>query len=342
MKRLILCLFVVAACAGCKRRPLVDLENVHYLRVYLDEELLNVTTGFYDASLEHPDYDTPEILRAVLCDPATDRVTAETYLRNSGSDARGNYLDGYITAYPGDYNLLVYNYDTETTQIRDAQTYRAAEAYTGEIDSYLRSQLYSRSGATDERIVYDPDHLFAARRTSLNIPYRTHVDTLRTEAGDYFTARSIVKTYYLQIRVKNAQYLSSTVALLTGLAGSKRLSDESCRSDDPVTVYFGMRQADVRRDGAETAVIYATFSTFDKLPDRDNSLEISFELATTYGVTYTASLDITDKFSEPDAVEHQWILIDRTIEIPEPGDPSGGGFSPGVDDWNDIGSDIFI
>ena len=41
-------LFAVAvlAAGGCVRRPLVDIENTHYVRVYLDEQLLNVTTGF--------------------------------------------------------------------------------------------------------------------------------------------------------------------------------------------------------------------------------------------------------------------------------------------------------
>lgn len=38
----------------CERRPLVDAGNTHYVRVYLDEELKNVTTGFYDPTLENP------------------------------------------------------------------------------------------------------------------------------------------------------------------------------------------------------------------------------------------------------------------------------------------------
>ena len=52
----------------CERRPLVEAGNTHYVRVYLDEEIKNVTTGFYDSSLPTPEYATPDVLRVVLYD----------------------------------------------------------------------------------------------------------------------------------------------------------------------------------------------------------------------------------------------------------------------------------
>ncbi len=55
-------------------------------------------------------------------------------------------------------------------------------------------------------------------------------------------------------------------------------------------------------------------------------------MLTTYGSKVTADLDITEKFSEPDAIDHNWLLIDGVIEIPDPPE-SSGGFSPGVTDW---------
>lgn len=42
MKRLVSLLLPLLLCtlfAGCERRPLVDVGNTHYVRVYLDEEL---------------------------------------------------------------------------------------------------------------------------------------------------------------------------------------------------------------------------------------------------------------------------------------------------------------
>lgn len=332
---------------GCVRRTLVDLVDTHYVRIYVDEELLNVTTGFYtpNAELVQPDprYASPEIMRLMLCDPASDRVVAERYLRDQGRDERGRYFEGYIAAAPGDYHLLAYNFDTETTVVRNEQTYSAAEAYTNNITSYLLSQLPSRNRAgdiaSDERIVYDPDHLFVTRCEGLHIPYRDRIDTLRTAEGDWFTARSIVKSYYLQIRVKGVQWISSSMALLSGLGGSAVMHSGDVRSDDPVTVYFDMLRT--AAEGDDTAVLYVTFGTFGKLPDRQNELEITFDFQTIYGKAYTARLDITPVFATEDAIERQWLLIDRTIEIPAPPD-SGGGLAPDVDDWEDISADIFI
>lgn len=101
MKRLVSLLLPLLLCtlfAGCERRPLVDVGNTHYVRVYLDEELKNVTTGFYDPTLAKPEYKTPGMLRVVLYDAASGKVAAERYLRNRGTDARGDYFDGYIVA----------------------------------------------------------------------------------------------------------------------------------------------------------------------------------------------------------------------------------------------------
>lgn len=334
-----------AAAVGCHRRPLVDVENTHYVRVYLDEELLNVTTGFYDESRRKPAYSTPSIMRVALFDPVSGRVVSERYLRGRGRDERGAYCDGYIAAAPGDYRLLTYNFGTESTVLRRENDYSSAEAYTNDIAAHLYNYLPSRADGDDaECIVYDPDHLFVDVCERVHIPYRSHVDTLRNEHGDFFTGRSVVKSYYLQIRVRGMQYASTAVSLLTGMAGSAMLHDRRMRTDNPVTLYFEMMRSDDKsaRDAEDgMTVIYTTFNTFGKLPDGDNRLEVAFDFITSDGRALSATLDITDKFSEPDAVEHQWIILDPVIEIPEPEKP-GGGFVPGVNDWGEINTDIII
>lgn len=105
-----------------------------------------------------------------------------------------------------------------------------------------------------------------------------------------------------------------------------------------------MRRSDEPSRTDDTAVIYATFGMFGRLPDTDNKLEVSFDFLTRDGRALSHEFDITSKFDEPDAVEHQWLLLDDEIEIPEPPEEpgSGGGFEPGVDDWEDVNSDIII
>ena len=51
---------------SCEHRPLHDPYNGHYVRVYIDEHIKNVTYGFYDESREKPVYKRPNVLRIML------------------------------------------------------------------------------------------------------------------------------------------------------------------------------------------------------------------------------------------------------------------------------------
>lgn len=351
---------VLLMSASCERRPLMDLSNTHYVRVYINEDIKNVTTGFYDTSHNRPDYSSPDVLRVVLADPQTGAVKAERFLRDKGSDEKGTYYEGYIIAQPGEYRLLAYNFDTETVVISDANNHSQAKASTNEIASHLRSRIPSRSSQSykqsagtkaPESIVYDPDHLFLANCGDLLVPYVEDVDTLKTRDGEHFSANTVVTSYYLQVKVKGMQYVSSSVALLTGMSGSVWLSDGSMDKEHEVTVYFEMVAGGENsasgissKASSDEVLIYTTFNTFGKLPDAANNLEITFDFLTVYGKPYSATFDITDEFHTPEAIEHHWLLLDQTIEIPEPpeGGDSGGGFTPSVDDWSDVESDIVM
>lgn len=351
---------VFAICAfllitSCEKRPLMDLSNTHYVRVYVDESIPNVTMGFYDEDYARPEYKSPDVLRVLLADQETGRVKAERFLRNKAIDENGLYYDGYIIADPGEYALLAYNFDTETTVISNQNNHYEMLASTNEIASHLKTKIPSRAvkspDADPEQIVYDPDHLFAASCGSVIVPYVEDVDTLKTRDGEHFSAKTVVTSYYLQVKVKGMQYVSSSVALLTGMSGSVWLSDGSMDKEHEVTVYFEMAAGGENsasgissKTSSDEVLIYTTFNTFGKLPDAANNLEITFDFLTVYGKPYSATFDITDEFHTPEAIEHHWLLLDQTIEIPEPpeGGDSGGGFTPSVDDWSDVESDIVI
>lgn len=363
MRRVLHILAVLVALAlsvSCERRPLMELSNTHYVRVYVDEDIKNVTTGFYNDAHNRPDYKSPDVLRVSLSDPETGTVKAERFLRDKGEDEKGTYYEGYVIAEPGEYRLFAYNFDTESVVISDASNHSQAKAYTNEIASHLMTRIPSRASKSDqqsaetkapESIVYDPDHLFLANCGDLLVPYVEDVDTLKTRDGEHFSAKTVVTSYYLQVKVKGMQYVSSSVALLTGMSGSVWLSDGSMDKEHEVTVYFEMAAGGENsasgissKASSDEVLIYTTFNTFGKLPDAANNLEITFDFLTVYGKPYSATFDITDEFYTPEAIEHHWLLLDQTIEIPEPpeGGDSGGGFTPSVDDWSDVETDIVM
>ena len=351
---LVICAILLAA--SCEKRPLLDISNTHYVKVYVDEELLNVTTGFYEGNYARPNYKSPSIIRVTLTDPETGNVRAERYLRNQGTDANGHYYDGYIIADPGEYKLMAYNFDTEATIIGSSNNHYDINAYTNKIASHLYTKIPSRvkspgsdegKGGPVESIVYDPDHLFVADCGQVRIPYVEHVDTLRTPEGTpHFNAESIVKSYFMRVKVKGSKYISSAVSLLEGMVGATRLSDRQPYDDKSVTVYIEMQATkDQARLAEDETYIYTTFGIFGRAEGEKNLLEVTFDFVTTYGVPFSAKFDITDVFETEDAIKHQWLILDQEITIPDPppGTGSGdGGFKPSVDDWSDIETDIII
>lgn len=362
MKRLtLLSLLCLMLFTSCEHKDLCYDHHhfVHYVRVYINEQIPNVTMGFYNSEYTRPHYAQPVVMRLVLADPITGRTVTERFLRNKGQDARGTYFDGYINADPGKYKLLAYNFDTETTLVAGEGLWGTSIAYTNEIVAHLYSRIYSRANAatkddgTRERIVYEPDHFFVTDFGEIDIPIQEPnqpADTLYTPDGDHFIANSLVKSYFLQVNVEGLEYASSSLGLLTGMSGSSWIASRTMKLDDDVTVYFELHPgkngsaAGMKRGKNQSAILYTTFSTFGKLPEEINNLEMTFDFMTTYGKPYSETIDITPVFSTPEAREKQWLLLDHTIRIPEPppSEGGGGGFSPGVGEWKDVETDIII
>ncbi len=332
---------------ACIHRPLEEMGNTHYIRVYVDDSIRNTTCRFYNDTLIRPDFRLPQAMRVTLNDCQSGAQLAESYLQHSGRDSRGYYLDGYLIADAGDYDLMIYNIGTESTNIRDNYNYSTATAYTNPIQSQLYSRIpQSVRAHAQNKIVYMPDHLFVTARKKVTIPYTNAIDTLREQDGSFFEASTVVKSYYLQVRVKGIQYISAASALITGMAGSATLATQSMVETDSVRLYMEMDNYKAA-DSVNTAYIYTTFNTFGKLPKEMTCLSITFEFVTLDGRSQVETIDITGMFTTPMVRENQWIILDKEIVIDPPPTPptpggNGGGFTPRVDKWDDIHTDIPI
>lgn len=339
----LLCMLLVLT--GCEHRELSDPDGGHYLRVYLDEHIRNVSFGFYDETKEKPEYRTPEAIRATLSDPVTGRVVKEGFLFDSGKDEKGNYLAGYIDAEPGNYHLLAYNYDTESTHVKQEYSYEGMEVYTNLIDESLKNRLQCVRSAENppiDPIRYEPDHFFVAGAENVRIQDTNERDTIFTNEGEHPVASTLVKTYYIQINVKGVEYVQSAVAVITGMAGSTKLHDRSMVSDNVASVYFNLQNGyNKNRTNEVPTVAYANFNTFGKLPETEGYIEITFEFKTKFNTVQTETIRLTDMFETHDVKVNQWIIIDKIIEIIPP-DGDDGGMTPGVGKWEEIEGTIII
>ena len=261
---------------------------------------------------------------------------------------------GYISPEPGTYDILVYNFETESTILRGEDDFQKAEAYTNEISPYLKGQIrplleqrrklrqerlaassVSETAATDdeERVVYEPDHLFVGRVKGQDIP------RLLLEEGDReivieVDATSIVETWKIEIRgVQGAEYISSISAIISGQAASTYLySGED--SDESVSVYFTMQTNRART--SDEGMIMGSFNTFGKKPGVESELSLDVSITDSGGITYDLHYDLTSDFLDnPERV----IVIEDDISI-DPPSSGGGGFDPSVEDWDNVRTDI--
>lgn len=336
-------IFSLLLTTGCEHRQLSDPANKHFMRIYLDENIKNVTHGFYnEAHSEYEiEYSTPRVLRVALYDPATGKQTALGYLQKTGSDERGNYVEGYISASEGEYNMLISKFDCISTHLRDENVYDQVQVYTNPISQSIMNALHSTRDPFEphNNIVYEPDHFFLESVERIALKNNVQPDTLYNAEGDHFTAESIVYTYYLQVNVKGASRVSSASGYLSGFAGSVNLCDQSLNMNDKASIYFQLKSNHVS-SRSDITQAYAVFNTFGKLPDAEGVLTAVFEFKAADGSVHVEKMVITHLFETEMAKNNQWIIIDDVIEIEGVSDE--GGLDPNVGNWDNIYGEITI
>lgn len=339
---LLLLLFV----ASCQHRPLVEMQDLHYIRVYLNDDIKNITSGVYNPSLSSPTFEYPKVFRVALCDVNSGDIVAERYLQNSGRDNNGYYLDGYITAPPGNYNLFGYNFDTESTHVLHKDNFYDALAYTNGVSEQYLARLpqwvrANNSQGLANTIYYEPDHLFIISEENYRVSY-TGADTLKAPNGGNFKAESLVYSYYIQMEIEGAKYVNGISAVLSGMVESTTIHNTAITTLNGIKVYFDMMTSQENSNGI--AYLYTTFNTFGKLKTEESLLNIVFELISADGRKQTENLDITPIFESEEAKNNQWILLNYKVKItpPPPIEGDEGGFKPGITDWEDEQEDIII
>ncbi len=329
----ILILALLAVLPGCQRREL------EYGNVIVDLSLrINLNIRVNGRIQNMPE---PEMMRVMFFDPNTYEFVTETYL-----PARG----GRVSIAPGKYKFIGYNFDTESTQIRNDKNYSTIEAYTNEVSSALKSNMlnalrYGKLASTkadpedvwelaikkvqESAVIYEPDHLFVSHQ---DIEVKNISGTQTIEAD----AETVVETWQISVRITGEQYMASARALLTGQIASNLIGfpKEEGKTNTDVTLMFDMNAG---FDSDTNDIVVGQFNTFGKNPREESRLLLTIILKTVGGDTVSWTQDITDEFMKEENIEDQTIEIIDTIVVPEPepGTTSGGGFQPGVDDWEE-------
>lgn len=331
-----LALAVLFLSASCDRRELVDMDHRTNVSVLVNiDAVSNVTCDVYNEKVALPKIE-PVAMHVLFFDAAKKKLAAESFINELSYDSEGNrILNGKISLLPGNYKMLIYDFGTEATIVDDYYIWDECKAYTNEISPTLKRSLLSKSdnkSIEEAYIVYEPDHLVVAVNENEYVPYHEGMHTVRAEA------RSVVESYYLQIKVDGLEYVSSAQAILSGMVNSNRISSNTRVVEPEATIWFDMEKSDDKG----VPVICTVFNTFGRIEDSHNDLEVTFDIKTHDGRIVQHTFDITDLFSTPECKEHHWLLLEQTITIDPPASTGGGAFAPEVDDWDEENRDIYI
>ena len=356
MKRIFLAVAILLAAVACERRPLLDQSEAVRIKIKVNVKavtnvntnirssvrLYGTNTSLWEPKLEQLD---PQMMRVLVYDPDSERLLAQSFITSTEIDEEGNKVfNGNLGISHGNYNFLVYNFDTPTTQVTAENNESSILAYTNEISASLKAKYLGTKADEDMSIRYEPEHLLVANEKDVRISPHDTLVIVET------VANTIVDTYYLQVRVKGMQFASAATAVISGLSPSNHIGYNERTVDPTAAVVFEMQKGqDLSLDGDNKDVLCAVFNTFGKIKETSSNLYVTFNVFDTAGnlLQYTANMDTI--FNTEEAIKYHWLIVDESclvIDIPDPQggnhNTAGGGFQPQVDDWEEETGEISL
>ena len=321
----VMVLLVSVLFAGCEYKELCyDHRHGDKPNLYLKLDLkLDLDIDIVVTDEDHTKIEIPSHMVVCFYDPKGGALKKMTFVGPYG---------GPLQVLPGTYDMVVYSFDTEWTQVRGDGNINTLEAFTSDVTAIKSPQfaLFAPSNDTTSApgpIIYTPDHLLVTRK-QVEIPnydVEDHIITIEAMAS------TIVETYSFEVtNITGIEYVSSVEAFITNQARSNFFGRGEV-NQEPATIYFPM---EVDR---ETMTLKTSFNTFGKLPGESHSY-LNMLLTDTEGHSYTVVTDITEQFIKRD---HE-IVIQDSIVIPTPAGGGGAGIAPTVEDWEEERHDVPI
>ena len=308
----IIAAIILMASASCQRRPLTTADYMVILNIEIEKEIVN-----YEVTKD------PSLMRCIFYDSESGAFVTQAFLPPTG---------GQVSLIPSrTYDVLVYNFDTESTWLEDENWFHKIYASTSLIPDSFRTKLRSRATKGEEEdIVYDPDHLFVGRLHDVFIPARS-VDAPPVVLN--VRCETVVESWILEVKtITGKENIGTTAAVITGLAESNQIGN-NIRSEDFVSVYFDNQVID------DNGLLTARFNTFGWNKDIVEPQILSLVFTDIAGKGHVFNIDVSHQFP---GNKEQIIRVETEIDIPEPMTSGDGGFVPKVEDWGEINTDIII
>ena len=241
---------------------------------------------------------------------------------------------GKVDIKPGRYNIICYNNDTHGVDFRNTDRYDSHEAYTRQSalnKSPDGNNLPVAPGAEDEQLLICPDPMTGTSISNVSLESNDVTLTLQP--------RRLTCTYRYEITdVTNIGRVTSMFASISGMTSSLLLCDGNPGSECATLV------SEAVSDGMSR--ITGEFVTFR----HDNGCNASHHLML-YVWTDDGKLhclggsdtrfDMTEKLHQSGESGSVTLTVNG-LEIPHSDDPAGTSYTPDIDDWPIVDTDIDI
>lgn len=241
---------------------------------------------------------------------------------------------GKVDIKPGRYNIICYNNDTHGVDFRNTDRYDSHEAYTRQSalnQSPDGNNLPVAPGTEDEQLLICPDPMTGTSISNVSLESNDVTLTLQP--------RRLTCTYRYEITdVTNIGRVTSMFASISGMTSSLLLCDGNPGSECATLV------SEAVSDGMSR--ITGEFVTFR----HDNGCNASHHLMlyvwTDDGKLhclggYDTRFDMTEKLHQSGESGSVTLTVNG-LEIPQSDDPEGTGYTPDIDDWPIVDTDIDI
>ena len=255
----------------------------------------------------------PEGMRVIFYPKSEEGRKVDSYLSVEG---------GEVKVPPGRYDMVIYNYNTESVMIRNDEAYETIEAYTD----------YCKGLETSEKMVWSPDPLYVVSMNDMRI--EKSEDVLLME----FQPKLVVKHYSFEIKVKGLKNVASIVCNVDGMDGGYYISNGSCTASIAPIYVEAHKGEDVIRGS------FSAFSSSESANTRfTGGVVMKLLLVKVDNTVQETKVDITAAVAPPppgeeeDPVTDIEIPIEEEIEVEDVEVPPGGGGGIGGDvgDWDD-------
>lgn len=245
-----------------------------------------------------------------------------------------NMQGGFVRLPEGDYRAICINSDTEAMHYKDIHTFEDFQVFTsmGTLDGVVLSALQTEDKGLAYSVRTSPDKCYSDNLKKVQIRAATGSQKIV-----FFPEMTFCRYQIKLINVANFQYISPgrVIGGISGLSEVFYVGRRKMDSDSAI-IPFSMKKED------DNTLIASFFTLGQTRFDDEHHVAIRVVLRDGSEVCYV--YDVTRQIHDAPDPHDVFILLDG-MQLPatldfEKEERNDGGFSPSLDEWEDVSVDL--